>query len=153
MSPDPRGAVYRSFELFPLKPNDPAYVNCEAVRGEQNVLQELGDTISLAGESFTCQLYTGARGSGKSTELLRLQEDLREKGYFVVYFEADEGDIDVEDTEHTDILLACTRNIIEELKDAADPKPLLEWLKNRLKSLKDLGLRGCLIKYKYSLLL
>jgi hypothetical protein len=142
MTTDPRGPIYRSLQLFPLQPDDPAYVPCESVRGEQDVLQELGDTIVLSGDEdgYTCQLYTGARGSGKSTELLRLQQDLERKGYFVVYFEADKGDIEIDDTEHTDILLACTRHIIEDLKDFADSKPLLDWLKNRLQSLIDLGL-------------
>jgi len=141
MNSDPRGPIYRSLQLFPLQPDDPAYVSCESVRGEQDVLQELGDTIVLSGEEdgYTCQLYTGARGSGKSTELLRLRQDLERKGYFVVYFEADRGDIEIDDTEHTDILLACTRHIIEDLKDFADSKPLLDWLKNRLQSLTDLG--------------
>ena len=142
MNSDPRGPIYRSLQLFPLQPDDPAYVSCESVRGEQDVLQELGDTIVFSGEEdgYTCQLYTGARGSGKSTELLRLQQDLERKGYFVVYFEADKGDIEIDDTEHTDILLACTRHIIEDLKEFADSKPLLDWLKNRLQSLIDLGL-------------
>jgi hypothetical protein len=142
MNSDPRGPIYRSLQLFPLQPDDPAYVSCESVRGEQDVLQELGDTIVLSGEEdgYTCQLYTGARGSGKSTELLRLRQDLERKGYFVVYFEADRGDIEIDDTEHTDILLACTRHIIEDLKDFADSKPLLDWLKTRLQSLIDLGL-------------
>jgi hypothetical protein len=142
MNSDPRGPIYRSLQLFPLQPDDPAYVPCESVRGEQDVLQELGDTIVLSGEEdgYTCQLYTGARGSGKSTELLRLQQNLERKGYFVVYFEADRGDIEIDDTEHTDILLACTRHIIEDLKDFADSQPLLDWLKTRLQSLIDLGL-------------
>jgi len=58
----------------------------------------------------------------------------------VVYFEADRGDIEIDDTEHTDILLACTRHIIEDLQDFADSQPLLDWLKTRLQSLIELGL-------------
>jgi len=143
MTTDPRAALYRAFEVYPLEPNDPAYVDCEAVRGEQNICKELGDSISLADQSkFTCQLFTGARGCGKSTELRLLKEDLRSQGYFVIYFEADQGDIDIEDTEHTDILLACTRHILEELanKETGDGKQILNWIKERLQSLVDLGL-------------
>ncbi|MFM7383620.1 MAG: ATP-binding protein, partial [Microcystaceae cyanobacterium] len=139
---DPRAALFRSLGLFPLQPDDPAYVPCESVRGDMDVLRELGDTIVLSGEEegYTCQLYTGARGSGKSTELLRLRQYLEAQGYFVVYFEADKGDIEIDDTEHTDILLACTRHIIEDLKELADAQPLLRWLKDRLDSLVELGL-------------
>lgn len=142
MTLDPRAALFRSLGLFPLQPDDPAYVPCESVRGDMDVLRELGDTIVLSGEEegYTCQLYTGARGSGKSTELLRLKQYLKAQGYFVVYFEADKGDIEIDDTEHTDILLACTRHIIEDLKELADAQPLFRWLKERLDSLVELGL-------------
>ncbi|MEO1295632.1 MAG: hypothetical protein AAFW75_07490 [Cyanobacteria bacterium J06636_16] len=55
-------------------------------------------------DRITHQLYTGHRGAGKSTELLRLEADLTEKGYRVVYFPAEEADIDPEDAQYTDIL-------------------------------------------------
>ncbi|MFZ9737532.1 MAG: ATP-binding protein [Prochlorotrichaceae cyanobacterium] len=141
MTQDYRGAIYRAFDLFPLPAGDPAYVDCVDVRGERDVVQELADIIDFAEPGkFTCQLYTGARGCGKSTELLRLEKRLTDSGYYVVYLEADKGDIEIEDTEHTDILLACTRSIISQLKDVADPKPLLTWLQRRLESMKDLAL-------------
>ncbi|MFM7579874.1 MAG: ATP-binding protein, partial [Microcystaceae cyanobacterium] len=70
----------------------------------------------------------------------RLRQYLEAQGYFAVYFEADKGDIEIDDTEHTDILLACTRHIIEDLKELADAQPLLGWLKDRLDSLVELGL-------------
>ncbi|WP_353736013.1 MULTISPECIES: hypothetical protein [unclassified Okeania] len=47
---------------------------------------------------MTCQLYAGHRGAGKSTELLRLKQYLESQKIFVVYFAADEQDIDAEDT-------------------------------------------------------
>src|SRR5689334_3034526 len=100
----------RIFNIFnpdrPLPADDPAYVDCYEERGEVDILQELGQRILLS-DSKTCQLYTGYRGAGKSTELLRLQKSLDEQGCFVVYFPADEKDIDPEDAQHTDILLAC----------------------------------------------
>jgi AAA ATPase domain len=84
-------------------------------------------------------LYTGHRGAGKSTELRRLEQHLKEQGYFVVYFAADEQDINTEDTEYTDILLACTRHLLEAIKDA-DAKPLRDWMEKRWNDLKDLAL-------------
>jgi hypothetical protein len=132
--------IYNAVDPFkPLEPGDPAYVECEAERGEANVLVDLGPEI-LRSNRYTCQLYTGHRGAGKSTELLRLKKDLEDKGCLVVYFPAvgDDGDIDPQDVQYTDILLACTRHLLEELKNA-DPKPLISWFRDRGQALHDIG--------------
>lgn len=132
--------LYNAFEPSePLPAADPAYVNCQEVRGDWNILDDLGEKIILSNQP-TCQLYTGHRGVGKSTEMLYLQKYLHDQGYFVVYFAADKTDIEPEDTEYTDILLASTRHVLEGLKDIAKPDPLLNWLKSRWQSLKDLAL-------------
>jgi len=132
--------IYNVFDPFrPLPAGDPKYVDCQAVRGDGDILVEIGREILLS-DRMTCQLYAGHRGAGKSTELLRLQKHLDEQGCFVVYFAADEADIEPEDAQYTDILLACTRHLLEALKDNASPDSLLEWLKNRWQDLKDLAL-------------
>ena len=131
--------IYNSFDPFqPLPAGDPAYVDCKEVRGDGDILVEVGRDI-LYSERMTTQLYAGHRGAGKSTELLRLQEFLDNNGCFVVYFPADEQDIEPEDAQYTDILLACTRHLLEALKDA-NPAPLLNWLKSRWQDLQDLAL-------------
>jgi hypothetical protein len=124
----------------PLPAGDPLYVDCRSVRGDRDILEELGREI-LYSDSTTCQLYIGHRGAGKSTELLRLQKYLNDEKCFVVYFAADQEDIDPEDAQHTDILLACARHLLESLQKNADPKPVLRWLKSRLQELKDLALK------------
>lgn len=122
--------IYNAFDPFrPLPAGDPVYVDCREVRGDGDVIVELGREILLS-ERTTCQLYGGHRGAGKLTELLRLKKYLEEQNCFVVYFGADEEDIDPEDTQYTDILLACTRHLIEDLK-AINSQPLLDWLKKR----------------------
>jgi hypothetical protein len=132
--------LYNSFDPFrPLPAGDPAYVDCKEVRGDGDILLEVGREI-LYSNRMTCQLYAGHRGAGKSTELLRLQKHLNEQGCFVVYFAADEEDIDAEDAQYTDILLACTRHLLEALKDSASPNALLKWLEDRWQDLKDLAL-------------
>ena len=139
MSKDLLTQIYNSFDPFqPLPAGDPAYVDCAEVRGDANVLVDLGNKI-LRADRMVCQLYAGHRGGGKSTELLRLKAHLEQKGCLVVYFAADEGDIDPEDAQYTDILLSCTRHLLEELKDA-DPTPILGWLGDRWNDLKDLAL-------------
>jgi hypothetical protein len=126
--------IYNAFDPTPLPANSKLYVDCKAVRGGSDVLVELGKTIRFS-EKPTCQLYTGHRGGGKSTELLRLKQDLERKGCTVVYFSAEDEDVNPEDVEYTDILLACTRHLLEGVKEA-DPKPVLSWLNERAQDLK-----------------
>ena len=109
-------ALTNAFDPFePLPANDPRYVDCRAVRGDEDVIEGLGRLIERSQQS-TCQLYTGHRGVGKSTELLRLQDYLQKKNFLVVYFSAVDDAIDPEDTRYVDVLLACTRHIVEQLR-------------------------------------
>jgi AAA ATPase domain len=131
--------IYNSFNPFrPLEPGDNFYVDCHAVRGNDNIVRELGKKIERSMES-TCQLYTGHRGVGKSTELKRLKQYLEGKGCKVIYFASDD-DLDTEDTQYMDILLACVRHILEDLQKNADARPVVNWLKARWESLSDLAL-------------
>lgn len=43
-------------------------------------------------------------------------------------------------TQYTDILLACTRHLLDDLQQEANPGPLVNWLRSRWQSLKDLAL-------------
>ena len=115
--------IYNAFDpKRPLEPDDPFYVKCHEVRGDENIINEVGRKIVRA-ESLTYQLYTGHRGVGKSTELRRLRRYLEEQGRKVIYFEATD-DLDNVNVQYTDILLSCTRHLIKELQDNADTGPL-----------------------------
>jgi len=129
--------IYSAFEPF-LPPPDGTYVNCESVRGRWNVVRELGNQITRS-KSPTCQLYSGHRGVGKTTELLRLRDHLGKKHYKVVYFAVDDEDVEPQDTEYADVLFACTKNLIQSVR-LEGRNPLLEWMKDRWQSLKDLAL-------------
>lgn len=132
--------LYNAFDPFrPLPAGDPNYVDCREVRGDEDILEDLGTRLRRANQK-TCQLYSGHRGAGKSTELLRLKQALEQQKFYVVYFAADEEDIESEDAQYTDILLACTRHLLEDLEKSANPTPLLDWLNNRWQELKDLAL-------------
>ncbi|NMG17951.1 AAA family ATPase [Brasilonema bromeliae] len=131
--------LYNAFNPFePLPAGDPKYVDCQDVRGDVDILQEFGNRIQRA-DRKTCQLYSGHRGAGKSTELLRLKQYLENRKFYVVYFAADEEDIDSEDAQYTDILLACTRRLLKDLQQFGDASPVLNWLKERWQELKDLA--------------
>ena len=129
--------IYSSFEPF-QPPAKEAYVDCQEVRGGWEVVRELGRKITRSKQP-TCQLYSGHRGVGKSTELLRLKEYLEAEKYFVVYFAADDEDIEPQDAEYADILFACTRHLVESIK-LENHNPLLNWMKDSWESLKDLAL-------------
>ncbi len=130
--------IYNSFDPSrPLPAGDPQYVDCREVRGDEDIVNDLGKRMRNS-DQMTYQLYTGHRGSGKSTELRRLQKSLEDNGFFVVYFEADEEDIDPQNVEYIDILLACTRRFLKELR-AANAAPIQGWLRDRWQELKDLA--------------
>ena len=128
--------IYSAFEPF-NPPPEGTYVNCDNVRGRWNIQRELGNQI-VRSQQPTCQLYSGHRGVGKTTELLQLRGFLEKKGYEVVYFEA-QNDVELQDAEYADILLACTKNLVQAIQLKGD-NPLLDWMKSRWQSFKDLAL-------------
>jgi hypothetical protein len=110
--------LYNAFDpKEALLPDDPRYVECGAERHSSNLLDALENTIRLA-DKPTCQLLSGHRGCGKTTELFNLRKRLtKDAVYAVVYCEADDY-LDIADTvESTDILLAVIQQV---WKDAAD---------------------------------
>ena len=128
-------AINDSFDPYkPLLADDPRYVDCHEVRGERDILISLGNPI-LRSKQNVCRLYTGHRGNGKSTELLWLQKHLESNNCLAVYFAAEEKDIEPENTQYTDILLACTKHLIEAVKEA-NSDALRDWLIARWQDLK-----------------
>jgi len=103
----------------PLNPGDPRYVDCKDVRGDEDTVRKMFRIISYS-DKPTHQLFTGHRGCGKSTELLRLKKRLEESKFYIVYFAADE-DLDANDLTYTDLLLSIARRVIEQTgKDEID---------------------------------
>jgi hypothetical protein len=134
--------LYNRFDPSrPLRDDHPTYVNCQDVRGDDNILNGIGKRIVTEDKPASCYLYTGHRGGGKSTELYRLKSYLEKNNFFVIYLNSDE-DLDLQNVQHTDILLACTRRIIEELEKRTSIRPnaLFKWLKERGKELINFGL-------------
>lgn len=93
----------------------PYYIDFSSVRGGE-IIEELGRTITLfSPDEPTCQLFTGHIGCGKSTELLRLKDQLQGQGFHVVYFESSQ-DLDLADVDISDILLAIARQVSTSLE-------------------------------------
>ncbi len=140
MSQDLIAKLANAFKPVPLPADSHLYVDLKAVRADADVYQNLGRKILRSpDDQYTYQLYAGHRGGGKSTELLRLKKYLEDNNCFVVYFAADEEDIDPEDAQYTDILIACTRHLLQDLKKA-NSTPLKNWLKERWQDLIELSL-------------
>ena len=120
-----KDAYNSSDPVEPLPLGDPRYVDCTPVRGNEDVVAQMFHAITWS-DAHVAQLFTGHRGSGKSTELLRLQARLEEAGYVVLYFEA-EDDLDLNDLEYTDLLLSIARRVVSDLhaKGIGLPQDLL----------------------------
>ncbi len=114
--------VYREFSTAPLTTpeQDNLYVSLDEVRGGENVVSRLAKAISLAEGNPTCQVLAGHKGSGKSTEILRLKKWLQSKvGMFVVYVQLSAG-IDLYDVQFPEVLIAMIRQLAEDLRRWAD---------------------------------
>ncbi|MGD1901629.1 MAG: ATP-binding protein [Geitlerinemataceae cyanobacterium] len=128
-NPDAIKRIYNAFEPYPA--TSEVYVHLEAVRGGWDVKRATGWRIERS-DKPTCQLFSGHRGVGKSTELQRLKQWLEDEcGFFVVYFAADKVDIEPEDASYADVILACTRNLVEAVRLETKENPILTWLSSR----------------------
>jgi predicted AAA+ superfamily ATPase len=93
--------VFRVSSLGALTPAEKRYyVDLDDVRGGKDTSEILFNRIKYKQPSFSYQLFTGHRGCGKSTELLRLKEKLVANGFEVVYFESDQ-DLDINDVRYS----------------------------------------------------
>jgi len=154
MDADLTKKVYQVFDPAPLRSTQAdLYIDLDPVRGNANVVTRLADRIVLSNKP-TCQIIAGHRGCGKSTELCRLQRRLSDQGIFVVYCKADE-DIDRNDVDFPEVLVAIIRQMAKQLKDlgiSLKPgyfKDRWDRLKNVLGSevsLDEIGLEAGLVK-------
>jgi energy-coupling factor transporter ATP-binding protein EcfA2 len=92
------------------------YTDFASVRGGK-IIEKIERTIWSKGEEPTCQLFTGHIGCGKSTELRKLEENLKKRSYHVVYFESTD-DLDMGDVDITDILLAIARQVSKNFQES-----------------------------------
>ncbi len=98
------------------------YIDFSSVREGQGI-EGMADNITWSPDEFSCQLFTGHIGCGKSTELLRLKALLEKEGFHVVYFGADQV-LEVRDVDISDILFAIARQVIDSLKSVGiEPSP------------------------------
>lgn len=107
----------------PLLTGDPRYVDLTKARGGENLAQIVALRIARTRKTreendplYYQQLISGHRGCGKSTELQRMKTMLEQKGFFVVYFDAEET-LDLGEIKYQDVLVAITKAIEEQLRE------------------------------------
>jgi hypothetical protein len=135
--------IYSVFSPSPLRLDQQVlYVNLDDLRGDAGIVHGMAQKIRLSDQP-TCQVLTGHRGSGKSTELVRLRQELEqtvegEPGYFVVQVQADD-ELDRNDIDFPEVLIAIVRQMAAQLRKRADIKLKPGYFKRRLERLKDLA--------------
>lgn len=91
------------------------YIDFASVRGGK-IIENLKRTIvRLQPDQPTRQLFTGHIGCGKSTELRRLEFELQQEGFHVIYFEATQ-ELDTANIDISDILLVIARQVSSSLE-------------------------------------
>ncbi len=141
-------------ELFnvcdPLKPppHQSAYVDCSAARGDTaddaSTLAQRVRHAAASSKSHMHLLFSGHPGSGKSTELGRLCQQLKcppkssSDCFFPVYMDADDHHISRHNVEVTEILLAIIGSVAESLKEEENIHLESSYLHRRLHELRKL---------------
>ncbi len=136
--------IYSVFSPSPLQPNqNELYIDLENVRGNAGIVHRMAQKIRLT-DAPTCQVLTGHRGSGKSTELSRLRQTLQEttdsdSRFFVVQIQADD-ELDRNDIDFPEVLIAIVRQVAEQLRTSAGIELKPGYFRDRLEQLKKLAL-------------
>ena len=131
--------IYQVFDPAPLTADETdLYVDLDKVRGSSGLVNKLAQTIRLSGKP-TCQLLAGHRGSGKSTELQRLQGKLENgpEKFFTVFCEILE-DIEPNDVDFPDVLIAIIRQMADQFHKRLEIKLKPGYFKQRWEEIKNL---------------
>lgn len=79
--------IYQNLTDKPLKPGDAFYEPIYQRPGAEDPVDLMAQRIEFS-DVESLQMFSGFRGSGKTTELFRLKQQLEEQGYVVLYGDA-----------------------------------------------------------------
>lgn len=120
---DPQAAFYQ--QLDPARPLEAdetdLYIDWQQDLGLDAVKARLAGSIALSGGIPVCRLFTGHRGSGKTTELKRVKRMLETGAQggrlFVSMLQAEDW-MDLQDVAPTDIVFNIVRQLVADLEAA-----------------------------------
>ncbi|TXI46322.1 MAG: hypothetical protein E6Q50_14810 [Lysobacter sp.] len=105
-----------------LEPGDPAYVDTFNRNPEHDAVEEIATEIDWQSGGGV-SLLTGQRGTGKSTELKRLQRRLRDLGMVAFYADLSEYLLLTKEVEITDFLISVAGAISEKIEERYGASP------------------------------
>jgi hypothetical protein len=117
--------IYRRLEDKPLNPDDPLYEAIYARPEAEDPVAKLKTHIEWATVE-SVQLFSGFRGTGKTTELFRLRRDLVGKGYLVLYANALNYISPSEEVDIVTMLMSIAGAFGEQLEEVSKRKVLAE---------------------------
>lgn len=103
-----------------LEPDNPFYEPIYEIPGGTDPVQLLYSGIDFS-DSESCQFFSGFRGSGKTTELLRLKQKLEKQGYLVFYADALEYVNPAEMIDISDLLIVLAGAFSDAVEKQLDP--------------------------------
>ncbi|CAA6804817.1 MAG: Unknown protein [uncultured Thiotrichaceae bacterium] len=105
----------------PLTADDERYVDLAESRGTPQIARSITRNISRSNNDTYLQLlFTGHRGSGKTTELFRLKRELENHKFFTIYLDIEET-IDLGSLSYLDVLIAIAKQVQISLHEADMP--------------------------------
>jgi len=98
--------VARQATLEPLRPGDPRYANLSAGQETRDLrlLRQYVEDQNADDRRYALAAFSGHRGCGKTTQLLRLQEDLAGR-FTSIHVYADESLLQDPDLDYSDLML------------------------------------------------
>lgn len=105
----------------PLQPDDDRYVDLSASRGMRHIAELITWKIQNSGtDAQNKRLFTGHRGSGKTTELLRLQRELERNAFFTIYLDTEKL-LDLGNLNYLDVLVVIAEQTEQSLRNKHIP--------------------------------
>lgn len=107
--------LYNALADRVLEPGDPVYVAQVNCQGGQDAVEELATEIDWQEGGGVC-LFTGQRGTGKSTELRRLKRRLADLGIVAFYADLSEYLLLTKEVEISDFLISLAGAMSEQVE-------------------------------------
>jgi len=107
--------AYQAADPRPLASGDPYFVDLTIARASK-ATEHLKRMITNCAEGrFSATAFSGHRGSGKSTELRRLEQELI-ASHYTLYLDVNDF-LDAADLDYTDLFLLISRALLDKLRE------------------------------------